>query len=327
MSPKRLARPLAFACVLFSLFLLPGQVEADQVISDDLVVQGEICSGFDCVFGQDLSFATYTARENNTRIYFDDTSSSGSFPRYDWVLVANDTTNGGRNRFSIENVTDGTEPFTVLGDARDFSIYATATGVGLGTNAPMTDIHVSSSDTPVARLEQTGDAGWAPYTWDLGGNEAGFFVRDTTGNTLPLRVLPGAPDDALVVTESGDLTIVGTLSQGSSSLIKRDIRSIDPHEVLAKVRALPLAEWRYRADTRGTTHLGPMAEDFHDQFGLGPDRAHIAASDVAGVATAAAQALSQIVDSQAQRIDALEKENAALSARLDRIEQLLLEKR
>ena len=82
----------------------PVQV-LDQVIADDLIVQGSICAGFDCVNNESFGFDTLRLKENNLRINFDDTSTSAGFPATDWTLSANDTASGGLNRFSIENVT------------------------------------------------------------------------------------------------------------------------------------------------------------------------------------------------------------------------------
>ncbi|HWF88806.1 MAG TPA: hypothetical protein VN659_08230 [Pyrinomonadaceae bacterium] len=52
----------------------------DQVIADDLIVQGSICAGLDCVNNEDFGFDTIRVKENNTRIQFDDTSTSAGFP-------------------------------------------------------------------------------------------------------------------------------------------------------------------------------------------------------------------------------------------------------
>src|SRR5947207_8458865 len=39
----------------------------DQVIPDDLIVQGSICAGLDCVNNEDFGFDTIRVKENNTR--------------------------------------------------------------------------------------------------------------------------------------------------------------------------------------------------------------------------------------------------------------------
>jgi hypothetical protein len=104
----------------------------DQVIADDLIVQSSICAGFDCVLDENFGFDTLRLKENNTRIVFFDTSV-GAFPADHWQLTANDDASGGLNRFSIENLTAATNPFTIIGNAPTGSLYVGATGdIGIG---------------------------------------------------------------------------------------------------------------------------------------------------------------------------------------------------
>src|SRR5688572_18435765 len=73
----------------------------DQVIPDDLIVQGSICSGFDCVNNENFGTDTIRVKENNVRIQFDDTSSSAGFATNNWQLRANDQASGGASFFGI----------------------------------------------------------------------------------------------------------------------------------------------------------------------------------------------------------------------------------
>ena len=68
------------------------------------------------------------------------------------------------------------------------------------------------------------------------------------------------------------------------------------------------------AGETGVRHVGPMAQDFQEAFGLnGGDDKHISVVDESGVALAAIQGLNQ----------KLETENAALKARLEKLEKLV----
>ncbi len=185
----------------------------DQVIADDLIVQGSECVGQDCVNNENFGFDTLRLKENNTRIKFEDTSNSGSFPTTDWQLTANDSTNGGADYFSIDDITDGKTPFKVLGNAPTNSIYVNSSGnVGLGTSSPVVELHIADGDTPTLRLEQNNSSGFAAQTWDVAGNETNFFVRDTTnGSKIPFKIIPGAPTNSLYVNNAGNIG-VGTAS-------------------------------------------------------------------------------------------------------------------
>jgi hypothetical protein len=145
-------------------------------------------------------------KEANLRIKFQDTSVA-PYPTNDWQLTANDSTPGGANRFSIDDIDNSRTPFTIEAGATTNSLYIDSSGdMGLGTATPAAEAHIISGDTPALRLEQDASSGFAVQTWEIGGNEAGFFVKnDTTVETLPFRVLPGAPSTSLVVDGNGDV--------------------------------------------------------------------------------------------------------------------------
>lgn len=192
-----------------------GVTILDQVIPDDLIVQGSACVGLDCVNNESFGFDTIRLKENNTRIKFEDTSTGTGFPSTDWQLTANDSASGGANKFSIEDITDSKVPFTITGNAPTNSIFVDSTGrVGLRTSTPVLDVHISTSNTPAHRLEQTSAGGFVAQTWDIAGNEANFFVRDVTGGSrLPFRIRPGAPTSSIDINAAGNVGI-GTASPG-----------------------------------------------------------------------------------------------------------------
>ncbi|HEX6096042.1 MAG TPA: tail fiber domain-containing protein [Thermoanaerobaculia bacterium] len=184
----------------------------DQVIPDDLIVQGSGCFGFDCVNNESFGFDTIRMKENNTRVKFEDTSV-GTFPTNDWQLTANDSASGGASKFSIEDITGAKVPMTITAGASTNSIFVDSTGrVGFRTSTPVLDLHVATSNTPAIRLEQNNAGGFTAQTWDIAGNEANFFVRDvTSGSRLPLRIRPGAPTSSIDISADGDVGI-GTAS-------------------------------------------------------------------------------------------------------------------
>jgi len=186
---------------------------ADQVIPDDLIVQGSECVGLDCVNNESFGFDTIRLKENNTRIKFDDTSTSAGFPANDWQLTANDSASGGSSKFSIEDITGAKVPFTITAGAATNSIFADSTGrIGLRTSTPVLDLHINTSNTPAIRLEQNNSGGFTAQTWDVAGNEANFFVRDVTGGSkLSFRIRPGAPTSSVDISADGDVG-VGTAS-------------------------------------------------------------------------------------------------------------------
>ena len=211
-----------FSLLIVGILTVVNTATADQVILDDLIVDGSACIGFDCVNGESFGFDTIRIKENNLRIRAQDTSSTASFPTNDWQITFNDSANGGANKFSIDDIDGGRTPFTIEAGAPSHSLFVDDGGrLGLGTSIPVTDIHVKSGNTPTLRLEQDGSSGFTPQTWDVAGNEAGFFIRDATnGSTLPFRIIPGASSSALVIAANSSIG-VGTLSPDAVFHIQR----------------------------------------------------------------------------------------------------------
>ncbi len=94
--------------------------------TDDLIVPGGTCVGFDCSNGEDFSASdwfppqtTLRLKENNLRILFQDTSEAGSASQ-DWWMMANDTASGGgANIFAV-----GDEEMPQTAMQIEFSEYA-----------------------------------------------------------------------------------------------------------------------------------------------------------------------------------------------------------
>jgi hypothetical protein len=191
----------------------------DQVIPDDLIVQGSVCAGLDCVNNENFGFDTIRVKENNTRIQFDDTSTSAGFATNNWQIRANSSASGGASFLAFVdqggtgNSETGTIVFEVDAGAPANSLKVSSGGnVGIGTATPVLDVHANTTDTPAIRLEQNNSGGFTAQTWDIAGNEANFFVRDvTSGSRLPFRIRPGAPTSSVDIAASGNVGI-GTAS-------------------------------------------------------------------------------------------------------------------
>ena len=187
----------------------------DQVIPDDLIVQGSICAGLDCVNNENFGFDTIRLKENNTRLQFDDTSISAGFATNNWQIRANNSASGGGSflgfvdQGATGNSEAGTIVFQVDAGAPANSLKVSSTGrVGVRTATPVLDVHMNTSDTPAIRLEQNNSGGFSAQTWDVASNEANFFVRDVTGGSrLPFRIRPGAPTSSLDISASGNVGV------------------------------------------------------------------------------------------------------------------------
>jgi hypothetical protein len=194
----------------------------DIVHADDVIIDGSLCVGNDCYSGLAFGFDTIVLMENNLRIFFDDTSTIQNYPRNDWRIICNDSTDGGGRYFAIEDATEVSNILVLEAGAPDNSLYVDSHGdVGINTSTPYYELHIVDGDSPCVRLDQDGSYGWTPQKWDLCGNESNFFIRDAThASKLPFRIEPDAPTNSIFVKSNGDIGM-GTGSPGYALVVEK----------------------------------------------------------------------------------------------------------
>ena len=238
-----------------------------------------------------------------------------------------------------------------IGPASDEIVVVTPDrNVGIGIDTPEDTLHVRSANGRAKMLVEEAATGTASRNllrlknpggalltmnntassnmWHVGnreGDELVVSLDSSTGDELIVRtdgqveMGPGF-STVFVLDPSGNLTIQGTLSQGSDRTRKHITENADPAETLAKVVELPISRWSFRDDPTDTQHIGPMAQDFHAAFNVGHSDTAIAPLDTAGVALAAIQGLRDVIVDKDERIASLKQEVVEL-------QQLLLEVR
>ncbi|MEO7431488.1 MAG: tail fiber domain-containing protein [Dokdonella sp.] len=129
-----------------------------------------------------------------------------------------------------------------------------------------------------------------------------------------------AADRPLRVGTSGSngngafLSATGVWTNASSRTFKDTIAAVDPRAVLDKLVAMPVATWFYKDAHTDGQHMGPIAEDFAQTFGLGSNEKYIGTVDESGVALAAIQGLNHKVEAENS---SLKKQNADLRSEMD----------
>lgn len=183
--------------------------------------------------------------------------------------------------------------------------------LGLDGSPPVGDGGGTTGDgaTPGDDAAMSGDDGSTP-AGDSGGSCAGEGTSCAQGETCcgGLMCCSGVP------VPPGE-EFCGVTCPRSDRDLKQGFERVDVDEVLDGVRSMEVTRWSYR-DAPGVRHLGPMAQDFYAAFGLGETPRNIAPIDAQGAAFAAIQAL-------ARRQEVLLEENAALRARVTRLERAL----
>jgi hypothetical protein len=116
-----------------------------------------------------------------------------------------------------------------------------------------------------------------------------FIARASGGVTFFSSTDTTAP--APGVTLPAGASAWTTISDRNS---KEHFAPVDGQALLAKLDAIPILTWNWRAQEDSIRHMGPMAQDLYAAFGLGEDDKHIATVDADGVALAAIQALYRL---------------------------------
>jgi hypothetical protein len=142
-----------------------------------------------------------------------------------------------------------------------------------------------------------------------------IVLQDFGGN---VGIGTATPGEKLHVV--GNIFATGTITPNSDRNAKTDIQAVDSSEILERVAALPIGQWRFKTEEAGVKHVGPMAQDFHAAFGLGAQETAIATVDADGVALAAIQGLNRKLTDELNRRDL---ENGHLKQRLAELEKLV----
>jgi hypothetical protein len=213
------------------------------------------------------------------------------------------------------------------------SIEVTPGGsVGVGTATPVSKLHVYGTDPAVAStkllVENDSASTGQRELFELRNKGGVSFIFEDT--TVPERWSFASFTNSFIINNqanagieytfgpTGNLVIAGTLTANgvvypSSRSLKDGFQVVDGRDVLARLAAMPVSEWRYKSDPAASRHIGPVAEDFHSAFGLGAEGIGLNVGDVAGVTIAAVQGLWMELRDQKAASEAQEKTLAELN--------------
>lgn len=226
---------------------------------------------------------------------------------------------------------------TTGGKLGNSQIFDNGTYVGVGTNSPQSQIHVSGSDTQanggtsaieITNTASTNDKDWwmrvgAPGTntpnggLSLGDDDAYWFVVTFNGNFgLGLNVTN--PTKALQMAD-GAYENGGDWTNASDRNLKENFNPIDNAQILSKIDGMAIESWNYKSEGKAVRHLGPVAQDFYTAFGLGHDDKHISTVDEGGVALAAVQELYRMVVKKGAEVAALTEASREKDAQIQEL--------
>ncbi len=202
---------------------------------------------------------------------------------------------------------------SVLGASASVNIFNNNSG-----NTDSTLLYLSNTGAPVATFNNsTTNKTWQLWLSDKLGDQT------TTGSSMQFRKDSIA---RMSIDENGSLYVQTSVYANNVILTsdrnkKTDIRLVDADDILARLSNLDVATWRFKEDASQTVHMGPMAQDFQQQFGLGDDNTRIGVTDGIGVALASAKALNQKLLEKNGQIEQLKQQLEAIQEKLEQMQQ------
>jgi hypothetical protein len=210
---------------------------------------------------------------------------------------------------------------TIASGPFSFAMGASATAAGAGSVAM--GIYLNAAGAGSVAL-----GSWAATT----ANASGSFVygdrtvaptlQSNAPNQFLVRATGGTTFYSNVYQTTGVVLAPGASAWSSLSDVnsKENFRDLNGSDVLAKLAAMPILEWNYKAQDSAVRHVGPTAQDFHAAFGLGEDPLRISTIDADGIALRAVQALEARTRGAD---DTLARENQELRKRIEALERLI----
>lgn len=255
------------------------------------------------------SYATVSGGGANAATYSHATVAGG---RHNVASAANAAVGGGKFGVAsgycatvaggLDNVASGSNA-TVGGGSGNVANGEYATIPGGGFNAARGSY--SHAAGGFARANHAGSFVWGDSS------DADDSVYTTSANQWRVRAQGGTWFFSNQAMTTGAYLPPGSNSWASAcdSANKEDFREVDRQDLLARLAALRMHDYKMRDQDDGTRHIGPMAQDFYGAFGYGESNTSINLADADGVALAAIQALYE--DNRALRAE-VEKLKAEL---------------
>jgi hypothetical protein len=154
------------------------------------------------------------------------------------------------------------------------------------------------------------------FVWNDG---TGGGLNDFGAHTFSARASGGFAFYTAPGTSTGAYLPAGSGSWSSLSdrYLKANLMPVDGEAILKRLATVPILTWNYKTQSDSVRHMGPMAQDFREAFGLGEDEKHISTVDSEGIALAAIQALYQ---EKQQEVSQLQDRLKSLENRLSTLE-------
>ncbi|MEO6131718.1 MAG: tail fiber domain-containing protein, partial [Saprospiraceae bacterium] len=119
------------------------------------------------------------------------------------------------------------------------------------------------------------------------------------------------------------LSAGGTWTNTSDVNLKDNIKQVDGREILDKISLLEVSQWEYKNTPVRETHIGPMAQQFKQIFGLGleAEDKSISTIDPAGIALIGIQEIKKQHEALLQTVEELKSVIAIQQKEIDLLKE------
>jgi hypothetical protein len=274
----------------------------------DSCARATVGGGHSNDIGNDSSTATIGGGGSN---YIGDSSAratiGGGAGNHIWGSSTNATIGGGESNDigdSSDNATIGGGYNNVISDT---TVYATIPG---GRDNEVSGDYAFAAGRR-AKAEHDGAFVWADSNdFDFASFDLDTFSARATGGARLVLGIDGSGG----ATWSCAVINGTSWSCSSDRNLKENLQRVEGGEVLRRLQEVPIYTWNAKGQEMVVPHMGPMAQDFFDAFGLGNNDTHISTIDLDGVALAAIQGLYAQNQELATEVSAYKAENTALKA-------------
>ncbi len=195
--------------------------------------------------------------------------------------------------------------------------------VGIGTTSPEAKLHVKGNTAIEGNLTVLGGITIVRNEWaylDIRCSKAGTdaVIRlydsehywsihndDSAGNKLDIR---SNNSSKMSLTPEGNLTIRGTLRQGSSRELKENINNLTTEEAIETLEELNPIKFNYKADDQKETHLGFIAEEVPELV-ASQDRKELSPMDIVAVLTKVVKEQQNMISVLMNEVKSLHQKN------------------
>ncbi|MBD0373530.1 MAG: peptidase S74 [Pyrinomonadaceae bacterium] len=197
-------------------------------------------------------------------------------------------------------------------DPDSFNIRGLA-AVAIGYNVTADQDHTMALGKFASNNGFTGTFIWS----DGSATASADTFRNTANNEFAVRATGGVRFRTNLAGTTGCNLPAGSgvFNCTSSRTTKENFLPVRGEDVLTTLRNVPISSWNYISEGQKVRHIGPMAEDFYQAFGLGTGNTSIGVQDLASVSLAAVKALDE-------RTVELQKKTIELQQKTAEVEQL-----